>query len=593
MVTAVPGSVGPIRDVDSGLVLAVDLGTTSLKVGIVTLAGAVVWQETHDLEMILLPRGGAVQDAAHWWTLFLDAAARGVRAVTDTDTGRTHTGRTHTGRTHTGRTHTGRTHTGRTHTGRTDTGRTDTGRTDTGRTDTGRTDTGRTDTVVAVAVTGQWASTVPVDGHGEPVGPCLLWLDSRGGAESLRRVGGPVAGYDPRHLLAWVRRTGGVPALDGADPLGHRWYLRAHHPGVYAAARWLMEPVDYLGLRLTGRAAATQASMVAAWLTDNRRLDPGGYDPGLLRRAGLEAGKLAPLLPNGSVLGPLREDVAHRLGLGLRTPVVTGIGDAHTTALGSGAVELYEAHISLGTTSWVSCHVPAKKTDVLHQVAAVPSPLAGRYLVLNNHETSGRCLHWLRGMIDGPDRPQSYEQLDALAAGAEPGSGGVVFTPWLAGERSPIADRNARGGFHNLSLATTRADLVRSVIEGVAYNDRWTFDVVERFVGRRLDNLRLVGGGARSDLWCQIHADVLDRTVEQVAEPQNTGLRGAALGAAIALRVLAAKDVRSLVPIHATYTPSPQRVATYARLYAEFPRLYHQQKRMFARLNDGGRPQTR
>jgi len=509
-----------------GLVLAVDLGTTALKVGLVSLTGQVLATECHDLPTTLLPGGGVVQDAQHWWSLLLDAGARVVARCA-----------------------------------------------------------GRGG-VVAVAVTGQWASTVPVAADGVPVGPCVMWLDSRGGAQARRHLGGPVSGYDPRHLAAWVRRTGGAPALDGADPLGHRWFLAAEEPDVHAAARWLLEPVDYLGLRLTGRAAASQASMVAAWLTDNRRLDPGTYDDGLVRRAGIDPDKLPPLLPNGSVQGPLLAAVAERLGLGAGVPVVAGSGDSHAVALGSGAVELYRAHLSLGTTSWVSCHVPAKKTDVLHQIAAVPSAVPGRYLVLNNHETSGRCLQWLRDVLGDPGRPElDYPALDALAERAEPGAGGVLFTPWLAGERTPVADRRARGGFHNLSLGTGRAELVRAVLEGVAYNDRWTLDLVEKFVGRRLDPLRMVGGGARSDLWCQIHADVLDRTIEQVAEPEHAGLRGAALGAAVALGELAPQDVGDLVPIAATFRPRPDAVARYRTLYAEFPRLYHRQKRMFARLN--------
>jgi len=223
---------------------------------------------------------------------------------------------------------------------------------------------------------------------------------------------------------------------------------------------------------------------------------------------------------------------------------------------------------------------------VLHQIAAVPSAVPGRYLVLNNHETSGRCLQWLRDVLGEPGRPEpDYPALDALAERAEAGAGGVLFTPWLAGERTPVADRRARGGFHNLSLGTGRAELVRAVLEGVAYNDRWTLDLVEKFVGRRLDPLRMVGGGARSDLWCQIHADVLDRTIEQVAEPEHAGLRGAALGAAVALGELAPQDVGDLVPIAATFRPRPGAVARYRTLYAEFPRLYHRQKRMFARLN--------
>jgi xylulokinase len=172
-----------------------------------------------------------------------------------------------------------------------------------------------------------------------------------------------------------------------------------------------------------------------------------------------------------------------------------------------------------------------------------------------------------------------------LAATAPAGSGGVLFTPWIAGERSPVDDRRARGGWHNLSVTSTRAELVRAVLEGVAYNSRWLHVAVERFAGRRLDGLRLFGGGAVSDLWCQIHADVMDRTIERVADPVHTNLRGAALLAALALGALRREEVRDLVAVDRVFEPDPRNRAVYDRLYAEFPRLYRAQKRMFARLN--------
>lgn len=503
--------------------LVVDLGTTAAKVGLVTLTGRVCWYQEHDLETVLLPDGGAEQDAARWWDLVIGTATRAVREGGDPAA------------------------------------------------------------VRAVAVTGQWASTVPVDAAGDPVGPCLLWMDSRGAAEATRRVGGPVAGYAPTKLLSWVRRSGGAPSLDGADPLGHRWFLQTARPQTYQRARWLLEPVDYLTMRFTGHAAATPASMTAAWLTDNRDLGSTRYDRRLVRAARLDPAKLPPLHPNGSVIGTVQPAVAATLGLPPAVPVVSGLTDAHAAALGSGAIADFAAHLSLGTTSWVACHVPFKKTDVINQVAAVPSTLPGRYLVVNNHETSGRCLRWLRGVLGPEDVP--FDDLTAEAARARPGSGGVIFTPWLAGERTPMADRNARGGFHNVSLSSTRPDLIRAVLEGVALNDRWTLDLVERFVGRRLDHLRAIGGGACSALWCQIHADTLDRTIEQVADPVLSGLRGGAFGAALATGAVRPQDLHDLVPVMATFRPEPERVAVYRRLFAEFPGLYRAQRTMFARLN--------
>jgi xylulokinase len=520
-----------VSDPGAAYALVVDLGTTAVKVGLATLTGRVHWHAQQDLTTVLSPDGGAEQDPALWWDAVTGLAKQGLAS--------------------------------------------------------GACDPAA---VVAVAVTGQWASTVPVADDGTPVGPCLLWMDSRGGPEAVRRVGGPVSGYAPAKLLTWVRHSGGAPSLDGADPLGHRWYLQAHRADLHARARWLLEPVDYLTFRFTGRVAATAASMTAAWLTDNRTAASTTYDPALLRLAGVEEAKLPPLLRTGSVQGRVLPGVAAQLGLPEDTVVVTGVPDAHSVAIGSGAVLDHEPHLSLGTTSWISCHVREKKTDVINQVAAVPSCLPDRYLVVNNHETSGRCLHWLRDVLEPGGRGDHvpFGALTELAGQAPVGSGSVVFTPWLAGERTPIADRNARGGFHNVSLSTTRAELVRAVLEGVALNDRWTHEVVEKFVGRRLDHIRAVGGGAQSDLWCQIHADVLDRTIEQVADPNLAGMRGAALVAALALGSVSPGEIRELVPASATFSPRPDAVAAYDRLFAEFPGLYRTQRKMFARLNGRG-----
>jgi xylulokinase len=513
-------------DPDDRYALVVDLGTTGAKIGLASLSGRLAWSENHELETTHLADGGATQDAGHWWDVISAAAARGLGG-NDVDPTR----------------------------------------------------------VEAVAVTGQWASTIPVDGDGVPVGPCVMWMDSRGGAEARRRVGGPVAGYRAKPILSWIRRSGGAPALDGADPLGHLWYLRSAEPDIWRSARWFLEPVDYLTMRFTGVATASPASMTLAWLTDNRDLTTTTYDPVLLSLAGLDDSRLAPLRPTLTPIGRVQETVAERLGLGPDVAVVTGLPDLHASALGVGAVDDFATHLGISTSSWFSCHTPTKKTDVIRQIASVPGAVADHYLVACNHETSGRSFQWARDLLSPEGAPIDLGDLCDLAGAAPPGSGGVLFTPWLSGERSPVADRNARGGFHNLSVSTGRSDLARSVLEGVAYNDRWLFEAVEKFVGRRLDDIRVFGGGAQSDLWLQIHADVMDRNLEQVADPLNVGLRGSAFAAAIALGALAPSDLHDLVPVAARFAPHPANQAAYNRLYAEFPKLYSSQKRMFKRLN--------
>jgi xylulokinase len=332
-------------DRDRRFVLAVDLGTGGPKVGLVSTCGEILWWEHRPVATRRKPGGAATQDAEEWWRLVVEGTRRGLvsTGLEGAD-------------------------------------------------------------VVAVAVTGQWASTVPVDEHGAPVGDCLMWMDSRGRDLSRAVVGGPVSGYDPVALATWVRRSGGAPSTNGDDPLGHLLHLEHEQPAVARRARWYLEPVDYLTMRFTGVAAATHMSMTAAWLTDNRRLDLLTYDPTLVRRSGVTAEKLPPLVASGSVIGTVRPSVAEELGISAGAQVVTGLPDLHGTTIGSGCVAPYETHLSIGTTGWIACPLPEKKTDVLRQLAAVPGVglrADAPYLLADNQESAGRSLQWYRDAVAG------------------------------------------------------------------------------------------------------------------------------------------------------------------------------------------------
>ena len=514
----------------SGVCLAVDLGTGGPKVGYVRFTGEILWHDHQLVPTAWLEGGGASQDAAAWWELICDAARRGLASGAL-----------------------------------------------------------EPDEIEAVSCTGQWASTVPVDASGEPVGECVMWMDIRGAQYSRKVIGGPVAGYAPRPALQWIRRSGGAPSSSGADPIGHILYLQNERPEVVAKTAYYLEPVDYLSMRFTGRPAATHASMTASWLTDNRRLDAMSYDPVLVRLAGIDGSKLPPLVPTGSVIGTVTPAVAEQLGLPDGVRVVTGTPDLHSAACGAGAVRDFDTHLAISTTAWIGAPVPFKKTDPLHSIVSVPGLNTAQYLIANNHETGGLCLQWLRDTLFPGS---SYSEVLAEAATSPVGAGKVIFTPWLNGERSPVDDKRARGGFHNVSLHATRADLARAVLEGVAFNSLWLHEAVESFAGRHLDPIRIIGGGAQSDLWCQIHADVMDRTIERVALPLHANLRGAAVFAGIALGAVTSNEVGTLIGPERTFSPDPATRATYDQLYGEFPKLYKSQRSMFARLNGTPRALT-
>lgn len=505
-------------------ILAIDLGNGGPKVAVVDLSGALRSVAFRPVAVHIGLDGSATQDADEWWTELVAAAREAVDA-SGLDADGLH----------------------------------------------------------AIGITGQWGSTVPVDAAGLPVGEVLLWADTRGRRYVGDVIGGPirVQGYAPQRVIPWIRATGGAPTPSGADPTGHSLVLQRDFADVYARAAYLLEPVDYLGARFTGRIAATPASMIASWVTDNRLHREPAYVDRLVRWSRRDSAKLPPLIPTGSVLGTVLPGVADLFGIPADVPVVCGTPDLLSAVVGSGAVEPFATHLTISTTAWIGARVPFKKTDILHSIATVPGLDNDFPVVANNHETGGAALRWLKEQVL-PD--QTYDELIARAEAAPAGSEGVLFTPWLNGERSPIDDKDVRASFLNISLRTDQAAMVRAVMEGVAFNARWLFDYYEKFLGRRVPSVRIIGGGAQSDLWCQLHAYALQRPVERPADPRDAQLKGAAAWARVCLGELSLAEAGRQALVTDTFSPDGPDAATYAALYDEFRRLYSALRRTSRRL---------
>jgi xylulokinase len=506
-------------------ILAIDLGTGGPKVALVDGSGRVVAHEVETTGVILEPHGGAEQDPAAWWAAITTAVHRLVAAAPD-----------------------------------------------------------KAARLAGVSVTSQWCGTVPVDAHGEPIGNAIIWMDSRGAEAIGKVVSGRVnvMGYDPRRLARWVQLTGAAPSLSGKDSIAHILWLKEERPEVYDAAERLLEPGDYLNLRLTGRAVSSHDCIVMHWLTDNRERDAITYHPQLLEWTGVDKAKLPQLVPSASVVGELLPEVAEEWGVAAGIPVTTSMGDVHAACVGAGAVEDFEPHLYLGTSSWLSFHLPGKRTDVRNNMAAFPAALPGKYFLANEHEAAGACLLHARDQLKLVD---TLEELNEVASTAPAGSGGLIYLPWLNGERTPVDDHTIRGGWTNLSLSHDRADMLRSILEGVAYNSRWLMEAVESFTKAPLGPIVVIGGGARSDLWCQIHADVLQRPIRRVEDYQHAGTRGAALVSWIALGRMTIDDLDGLVAVEAEFTPDPSTVPVYQPLYDAFLAMYKATKGIHAELN--------
>lgn len=516
-------------------VLAVDLGTSGCKVAVVGLDGHVASFAFEAVATHLIGALGVEQEPEDWWQALISATRRALSASPVP-----------------------------------------------------------VDRIEALACSCQGEGTVALSRDGTTLGRAMLWMDMRGAAAVRRLTGGwlpRVGGYDPLKLWRWIRLTGGAPALSGKDPAGHIAYLRESKPEVFERAHKLLNVLDYMNFRLTGRHVATPDSALTTWVTDNRRLDAVRYDAGLLALAGIPEAKLPTLLRCTDVVGPLSPDAARALGLPASVRVIAGAIDNTAAALGSGAVQDGALHLYVGTSAWIAAHVPRKKTSLRYQVAALPCAVPDRYLMTAMQSAAGANLNFFRDRLLFPQdiltpdgaATDFYARLAELAGNSAPGAGGLLYLPWLAGERTPVDDPSLRATLLNVSLSHTRADLLRAVLEGVALNTRWMLESVDGFLGQPARSITLVGGGGQSELWSQIFADTLGITVRVPREPIQANLRGAAFLAGVGIGALRFEDVPERVPIQRVFEPQRENASVYAARYAQFRAAHRQLEPIYRR----------
>jgi len=520
----------------SNVILAVDLGTSGMKAALITTHGRVLGWESQPIGLTLTPDGGAEQSPEEWWQALLSTAQRLIaRKLAPREA------------------------------------------------------------IKAICCSTQGEGTVPVDRDGSALMNCILWMDMRGAPYLQKNARGliNVAGADAIKLLQWIRLTGGMPSLTGKDPAAHMLLVREKFPDVYEHTYKFLNVLDYLNLRLTGCLAATFDSILTSWVTDNRNPNDIHYNDALIKASGIDANKFPEIVSCTTVLGSVKSEVAEALGLSADVKVVAGAIDNTAAAIGSGAVDDFMPHLYLGTSSWIAAHVPFKKTDIGSSLASVPCALPDRYLLTALQATAGGNLSFLRDnilyhqdeLLQEAHVPDVFKIMDQIAARVPAGSNGVIYTPWIWGERAPVEDRNLRAGLYNISLNNNREDIIRAFLEGVAFNTRWLLKPVEKFMGRSVQQINLVGGGGNSDVWCQIFADVLNVEVRQVQDPIQANARGAAFIAAAGLGEIALKEVAGLVQFKQLYAPAPEHRAVYDDRYEVFVEIYRQMKGVYRKLN--------
>jgi xylulokinase len=417
----------------------------------------------------------------------------------------------------------------------------------------------RPDAIVSIGLTGQMHGLVLLDRTGAALRPCLTWADARGGAE--------VADLEARVPAAQILAISGNRMAGSFTAAKLRW-VQAHEPELYRAATMLLLPKDYLRLQLTGVRATDVSDATGTGLA---ALVARDWSADLVTGFGFRPDLLPPVVESTAQTGAITAEAAAATGLRAGTPVVAGGGDAPCGALAAGLLgDAATAHIgqlSIGTSAQVLgvTATPLLDSEGLINQGAYVVP--GRWYGMGAILAGGVALRWLRGLLTPPGVPvPSYAVLTAEAAGVPPGAGGLLFLPYLLGERTPHHDPQARGVFFGLRLDHGRGHLVRATLEGVAFALRDALAACES-AGFRLPDLRLVGGAVRGPLWATILAGVLGR-------PLTLSLaHGAAAGSAL----LAGAGVGVYIPPAPPSLPTVatrQDISHYDTLYAQYRRLY-------------------
>lgn len=447
---------------------------------------------------------------------------------------------------------------------------------------------------------------VLVDKQGKCIRRPMTYMDQRAREEIKKGIahGVQVAGAEVTKLLKYLKYTGAVSS-SVKDPIWKYKWVEAHEPENFKRIYKWLDVKEYMILRCSGEFVMTNDSAFGTLLYDTRKGHEGWCKP-ICDMVGVNIEHMPVIKASTEKVGEVTAQAAKELGLAEGTAVYGGGGDASLIGVGAGATEIGDTHIYSGTSGWVGTVVPEQLVDAGAMMAAIVGANPETYNYFAELETSNKCVGWVKDHLaldeigvflkkyghkkDNLEEESFnlYDYLEEVIERANPGSDGVVFTPWLHGNRCPFEDPNAAGMFFNIHLETGKTELIRAVVEGVCFHMRWMLERQEQKVAKykKSNAVRFCGGGALGAATCQILSDILQRDVEVVDSPQNIGAVGAAACIAVGTGMIPSMtDVKKLIPAKITYHPNKANKAVYDRNFEVFKNLYKCNKKNFEILN--------
>lgn len=458
--------------------------------------------------------------------------------------------------------------------------------------------------ISAVSFCSQMQCLVLVDKEGRPVRRAMSYMDNRAYRQFSSGIGRglKVSGLNVHKLISSLVITKAV-AASVKDPVWKYNWVRDNEPDNFKHVYKWLDAKDYLITRFTGEFVMTEGSAYATLLYGTR---PGkrGWSDKLCRMFNIDKNHLPSIIKATDEAGRITASASSELGLKEGTPVYGGGGDAELIGVGIGAVDVGETHIYLGTSGWVSTVTDKQLVDLTSMIAAIVGVQDGRYNYFAEMETAGKCLEWVKDhlaldeigiYLEKKHITESlekvyislYDYLCEVVRHVPAGSGGVIFAPWLHGNRCPFEDANARGMFFNISLDTGKSELIRAVIEGICYHCRMMLEAQDKKITTS-ETIIMGGGGAISPVICQILADILGRKIATQPYPQNAGAYGAAILTAAGMgKIASIGQAKSLLPEYSVFYPTAENKPVHDRNYEVFKSLHKNNKKSFSELNAG------